>query len=173
MTTKNKKDVLEEIKTRFSESDSVILVDYRGLSVKLVSELRKSLREADASMTVYKNTLTELAIRELALPSLDEYLEGPTAFVFISGDPVAPAKVISTFAEKNTALEIKGALVGNSVLGNERVEALAKLPSREELLAKLLGTLQNPMRGFVTVAAGPARGLVTALQAVADQKDAA
>ena len=173
MATHNKKEVIAEIKERLTASEGVLLVDYRGLTVKEISELRSSLREAGGSMTVYKNTLTELALRELAMPTMEEHLEGPTAFVFIEGDPVAPAKALTKFAESNPALELKAALLGNSVLDKESVIALSKLPSREELIAKLLGTLQNPTRGLVTVCSGPARGLATALDAIAKQKDAA
>ena len=173
MATHNKKEVIAEIKERLTASEGVLLVDYRGLTVKEISELRSSLREAGGSMTVYKNTLTELALRELAMPTMEEHLEGPTAFVFIEGDPVAPAKALTKFAESTPALELKAALLGNSVLDKESVIALSKLPSREELIANLLGTLQNPARGLVTVCSGPARGLATALDAIAKQKDAA
>lgn len=173
MATLNKSEVIAEIKERLTASEGVLLVDYRGLTVKDISELRSNLREVGGAMTVYKNTLTELALRELAMPTMEEHLEGPTAFVFIEGDPVAPAKALTKFAEGHAQLELKAGLLGNTVLDKESVIALSKLPSREELLAKLLGTLQNPTRGFVTVCAGPARGLVTALDAIAKQKDAA
>lgn len=173
MATLNKKEVIAEIKDRLTSSNGVLLVDYRGLTVKEISVLRNNLREAGGSMTVYKNTLTELALRELAMPTLEEYLEGPTAFVFVEGDPVAPAKALTKFAEDSKKLELKAGLLGNSVLNKDDVIALSKLPSREELVAKLLGTLQNPTRGIVTVLSGPARGLATALDAIAKQKDAA
>lgn len=173
MAKNSKQEVVVEIKERLDASEAVLLVDYRGLSVKALSELRKQLRDLDAHMTVYKNTLTEIALRELALPSLGDLLEGPTAFVFVEGDPVAPAKALTSFAKANKDLELKGALLGNSVLDKDGLVAVSKLPSREELIAKLLGTLQNPARGLVTVVSGPARGLVTALDALAGQKAAA
>lgn len=173
MTKMNKTDVIAVIKERVNASQAVLLVDYRGLTVKQIGELRRSLVEVNGHMTVYKNTLTEIALRELGLPSMDDQLEGPTAFVFVEGDPVAPAKALTTFAKKNKALELKGALLGNMVIDQAGLVALSKLPSREELLAKLLGTLQNPMRGLVTVASGPARGLVTALGQLVKEKEAA
>lgn len=173
MTKMNKTDVVAEIKERINASEAVLLVNYRGLSVKEIGELRRSLTELDGHMTIYKNTLTEIALRELALPSMDEQLEGPTAFVFVKGDPVAPAKALTTFAKKNKALELKGALLGSVVIDQAGLVALSKLPSREELIAKLLGTIQNPMRGIATVCAGPARGLVTALGQLAKEKEAA
>ena len=173
MPAKSKLAAVAEIKERFNACPNVLLVDYRGLDVQSVSKLRRELREAGGEMIVYKNTLTQIAMRELALPSMEDLLEGPSAFIFAEGDPVASAKVLSNFAKENTALELKGGLVQSQIIDESGLQALAKLPSREELLAKLLGTLGNPARGMVTVLSGPARGLVTALSALKDQKEAA
>ncbi|MDR1775273.1 MAG: 50S ribosomal protein L10 [Actinomycetes bacterium] len=173
MPAQSKLEVVAEIKDRFTDAGSVLLVDYRGLSVKAVSDLRRKIKDVDASMVVYKNTLTEIAMRELALPSMHALLEGPTAFVFTGADPVAPAKALADFAKENPALEMKGGLVQNQVIDADGLKALASLPSREELLAKLLGTISNPLRGLVTVLSGPARGLVTALDGLQQQKAAA
>lgn len=173
MPTVQKEDLVAEIKERFNASEAVIMTDYRGLTVKEMQELRVKVREVGGEIKVYKNTLTEIAIRELALPSMDEYLEGPTAFVFIAEDAVAPAKALTAFAKAHPALELKGGFVQNQVVGADGVKAIASLPSREELIAKLLGTMQNPARGFVTVLNGPARGLATVLDAIAKQKEAA
>lgn len=173
MPTVQKQDLVAEIKERFNASEAVIMTDYRGLTVKEMQELRTKVREVGGEIKVYKNTLTEIAIRELALPSMDEYLEGPTAFVFITEDAVAPAKALTAFAKAHPALELKGGFVQNQVVGADGVKAIASLPSREELLAKLFGTMQNPARGLVTVLSGPARGLATVLDAIAKQKDAA
>jgi large subunit ribosomal protein L10 len=172
MPTVRKEEIVGEIKDRFAGSEAVIMADYRGLSVKEMQQLRIAVREAGGEIKIYKNSLTEIAIRELALPSMDEYLEGPTAFVFIAEDPVAPAKALSAFAKQHEALELKGGFVQNQVVDAAGVKAIAMLPSREELIAKLLGTMQNPLRGTVSVLAGPARAFVTALDAVAKQKAA-
>lgn len=172
MPTVRKEELVGEIKDRFNGAEAVILTDYRGLTVKEMQQLRSAVREAGGEVKIYKNSLTEIAIRELALPNMDEYLEGPTACVFIGGDPVAPAKALAAFAKEHQALELKGGLVSNQVIGSDGVKAIAKLPSFEELVAKLLGTMQNPLRGTVTVLSGPARALVTALDAVAKQKAA-
>ncbi len=169
MPAQAKQEVVAEIKEHLKGTEAVILVDYRGLSVKQASELRRKVRETGSELVVYKNTLTAIALREMALPPMDELLAGPSAFVFVQGDPVASAKALANFAKDNDALELKGGLVQNQVLGTDGIKALAALPSREELLAKLLGTLQNPLRGMVTVTAGPARGLVTALDGIAKQ----
>lgn len=172
MPTVSKETKVAEIKERFDGAEAVIMADYRGLSVKEMQELRVKVRAVGGEIKVYKNSLTEIAIRELALPNMDAYLEGPTAFVFIGEDPVAPAKALTTFAKEHQALELKGGLVQNQVVDAAGVKAIAMLPSREELIAKLLGTMQNPLRGTVTVLAGPARAFVTVLDAIAKQKAA-
>ena len=173
MPTPEKEAAVEEIKDRFTSADSVILADYRGLSVKDMQELRSKLREAGSEMKIYKNRLTEIAVRELALPNMDEFLQGPTAFVFAMGDPVAPAKALTTFAKEHEVLEIKGGLVDNRVLEVSEIKTLAALPSREELIAKLMGTLQNPATKTVRVLGGPASAFARVLGAIAEQKQAA
>lgn len=172
MPTANKEARVVEIKDRFDAAEAVIMADYRGLSVKEMQELRVKLREAGCEVKVYKNSLTEIAIRELALPNMDEFLEGPTAFIFIEADPVVPAKALAAFAKQHQALELKGGFVQNQVVSADGVKAIATLPSREELIAKLLGTMQSPLRGTVQVLAGPARAFVTVLDAIAKQKAA-
>ena len=173
MPTIGKEQTVAEIKDRFARASSVILVDYRGLTVKELQQLRGVLRDAECELTVYKNTLAEIAIRELAMPDLGSLLEGPSAFTFSFGDPVAPAKALAAFAKEHKALELKGGLIERNVVDAAGVKALAALPSREELLAKLLGTMQNPISGFVRVLNGPISAFVRTLGAVADQKAAA
>lgn len=173
MATAQKTAAVAEIKDRLTSSEGVILADYRGLSVKDMQELRVNVRNAGADLKIYKNTLTEIAIRELAMPSMDEYLVGPTAFVFVEADPVAPAKALADFAKTHKTLQIKGGFIENSVVGEDAVKAIAALPSREELVAKLLGTLQNPMAKTVRVLNGPASAFARALNAIAQQKEAA
>jgi large subunit ribosomal protein L10 len=173
MPTSQKEDLVGQIKDRLNEAGALLLVDYRGLSVKEMQELRNNLRAAGSELKVYKNSLTEIAIRELALPSLDEYLAGPTAIVFTGEDPVAPAKALTTFARLHKMLEVKGGLVENVVVDADGVKAIATLPSREELIAKLLGTMLNPLTGFARVLNGPVEAFARTVQAVADQKAAA
>lgn len=168
-----KEQQVVEIKDRFTRATAVILVDYRGLTVKELQELRGKLRESGCELRVYKNTLTEIAMRELAMPDLGTLLEGPSAFTFSYGDPVAPAKALATFSKDHPALEIKGGFIERSVTDMSGVKALASLPSREELIAKLLGTMQNPTAGFVRVLAGPAGAFARVVRAIADQKAAA
>lgn len=173
MPTVTKQESVAEIKERFNAAEAVLMIDYRGLTVKEMQQLRGQLRETGSEVKVYKNTLTEIAIRELALPTMDELLEGPTAFVFVGEDPVAPAKALTAFAKAHKALELKGGFVDNQVVDSEGVKAIATLPSREELLAKLLGTMQNPMVGFARVLNGPVEAFARTVQGVADQKAAA
>ena len=173
MPTVLKEEIVAEIKDRFNGSEAVIMADYRGLTVKEMQQLRVAVREAGGEVKIYKNSLTEIAIRELALPNMDEFLAGPTAFIFIADDPVAPAKALSTFAKEHQALELKGGFVQSQVIDAAKVKAIASLPSREELVAKLLGTMQNPLTGTVRVLSGPARAFATVLDAIAKQKAAA
>lgn len=173
MPTQAKSEVVAEIKEKLTSAAGVIMADYRGLTVKEMRELRTKVRAAGGEVKVYKNTLTEIAVRELALPNMDEYLQGPTAFVFAGEDPVAPAKALVDFKKGHPVLELKGGFVQNALVDADGVKAIASLPSREELIAKIMGSMVSPIRGFMSMANAPAGALARALQAVADQKAAA
>ena len=173
MPTVQKESIVDEIKERLTASGGIIMADYRGLTVKEMQELRVKVRASGADLKIYKNRLTQIALRELAMPALDEYLTGPTALVFMDEDPVAPAKALQDFAKGHQALEIKGALVQNQVVDSATVRAIASLPSREELVAKLMGMLLSPIRGFMGMANAPVSAFARTVQAVADQKAAA
>jgi large subunit ribosomal protein L10 len=172
MSTPDKIALVAEIKDRFAGAAGVIMADYRGLTVKEMQGLRSKLHVTGADIKVYKNTLTELAIRELALPPMDEILEGPTAFVFTSADPAASAKALVDYAKEHKALELKGGFIDRAVIDAAGIKAVAALPPREVLIAKLLGTFQAPASSFVRVLNGPAAAFARALQAIADQKAA-
>ena len=173
MPNTHKIEEVAAIKDRFSRASAVILADYRGLTVKEMQALRVSLRAAGAELRVYKNTLAQIAMRELALPDLGDLLDGPTAFLFTYSDPVAPAKAIVDFTKDHKVLEVKGGFIESAVTSAEGVIALASLPSREELIAKLLGTMLNPIVGFARVLNGPTEAFARTVQAVAEQKGAA
>ena len=174
MPTPQKEALVAEIKGKLEGSAGVILADYRGLSVKALQQLRRGLREAGAETRVYKNSLATIAVKEAGLPEdLNAMLVGPTVFVFTGDDPVAPAKVMPTFAKEFPALDIKGGLVEGSLVDAAGMAAVAALPSREERLAKMLGTMLNPMSGLVRVLNGPAGAFARVVQAIADQKAAA
>lgn len=173
MPNLQKQETLVKIKEDLGAVNAMWVVDYRGLSVKDIQNLRSNIREADAIMKVYKNTLMHLALAELDLPSLDEILEGPSAFVFAGEDPVASAKALKTFAKANDNLVIKGGMMDGSYLDASQVEAVASLPSREELIAKLLGTISNPLTQVVRVLNGPMESFARCVSQIAEQKTAA
>ena len=155
-----KKVRVEEITEKFKTAATVVVVDYRGLSVSQVTELRKQLREAGVEFKVYKNTMTRRAVEVAGLEGLNESLTGPNAIAFSTEDVVAPAKIINDFAKKNDKLEIKAGVIEGAIASADDIKALAELPSREGLLSMLLSVLQAPMRNFA---------LVT--KAVAEQKE--
>lgn len=142
-----KVQAVAEIAGKLRESKSAVLADYRGLTVKQATELRKLCREAGVDFKVYKNKLAQRATAEVDATDLNQYLTGPTAIAFAQ-DEVTAAKILSDFAKKNDKLEIKGGIVDGAVMGVEQIKALADLPSREGLLSMLLSVLQAPMRNF-------------------------
>lgn len=164
---------LEAIKADLADVQAVWVVDYRGLTVKESEGLRRAIRESGAVMKVYKNTLVEIALKELDMPEMGEILAGPSAFVFAAGDPVASAKALKDFAKENENLVIKGGIMDGMFQDADAVEKIAALPSREELIAKLLGSLQNPMAQTVRVLNGPMEAFARCISAIADQKNAA
>lgn len=155
-----KKQIVEEITEKFKNSVSTIVVDYRGLNVAEITELRKQLREAGVEFKVYKNTLTRRAAEAAELAEINDVLTGPNAIAFSNDDVVAPAKILNNFAKENEALEIKVGVIEGKVVSVEEIKALAELPSREGLLSMLLSVLQAPIRNFALAA-----------KAVADQKE--
>ena len=171
-STKNV-DALAQIKEDLADVQAVWVVDYRGLTVKEAQELRRNIREAGAVMKVYKNTLMHIALDEAGLPTLDDILEGPSAFVFAGADVAAAAKAVKTFAKTNQNLEIKGGLMEGEQVSAAQVEAIASLPSREELLAQIAGAISGVARGLAVALNGVPSGLAQVTKAVADQKEAA
>jgi large subunit ribosomal protein L10 len=167
-----KEQIVNEIKEKLENAVSLVLVDYRGLNVEEVTELRKKSREAGVEYKVYKNTLMTRALKELGIEGLESYLEGPNAIAFGYDDPVTPAKIISEFAKGHEKLEIKAGMVEKKLLSLEEVKALADLPSKEVLVAQVLGGLNAPITGFVNVLQANIRNLVYALDAIREKKSA-
>jgi large subunit ribosomal protein L10 len=155
-----KKQIVDEIAGKLKESKTTVVVDYRGLTVSEVTELRKQLREAGVEFKVYKNSMTRRAAEAAELADLNASLTGPNAIAFSAEDAVAPAKILNEFAKKHDALEIKAGVVEGNIVTVEEIKALADLPSREGLLSMLLSVLQAPIRN-----------LALAAKAVADQKE--
>lgn len=155
-----KKQIVSEIAEKLRESKSTVVVDYRGLDVAEITELRKQLREAGVDFKVYKNTMLRRATAETDLTGLDEQLVGPTAVAFSNEDVVAPAKIINKFSKEHEALEIKAGVIEGEVATVDHIKTLANLPSREGLLSMLCNVLQAPIRNFAL-----------ATKAVAEQKE--
>lgn len=167
-----KKIVIQEILEKIEKSQSIVLVDYRGLNVEEVSELRNKYREAGVEYKVYKNNMMKFAFKEAGLENFNEFLKGPNAVAFSMEDAVSAAKVSNEFAKANDKLEIKAGIVDGDIIDVDGVKALASIPSREVLIAKVLGGLNAPITGFVNVLQGNMRGLVCALNQIAEQKEA-
>ena len=154
--TSAKQAVVAQLKEQLESAKGVVLTSYKGLTVAQDTELRRELREAGVSYHVVKNTMLRIAAKEAGIEGIEEHLEGTTAFAFSTEDAVAPAKVICGFIKKNKledaeVLTVKVGMVEGKVIGVDEVKALAALPSREELIAKLLGSMTNAIGGFVRV----------------------
>lgn len=173
MPAQSKVEMLEKVNASLDAADGLFVIDYRGLSVKESQELRHQLREAGAQMRVYKNNIVRIALENAKMPAIDEFLEGTVACVFYENDPVGAAKAIKETSKKLEKIEFRGGISSGRVVSAADVEAIADLPSREELVAKLIGTISNPINGIVHVINGPAQDLITALESIADQKKAA
>lgn len=173
MARPEKVQAVQEIAEKLKQSQGVVLVDYRGLNVKAMTELRAKLREAGVELKVVKNTLTSRAAQAIELEGLDPYLEGPTAAAFGFDDPVAAAKVLSDFAKSHEALQLKAGVLNGKVIDADEVAALAKLPSREQLVSQVLRGLQSPIAGLVNVLNGPIRNLAYVLEAIRKEKESA
>jgi large subunit ribosomal protein L10 len=168
----SKEQLVAELASKLADAKAAFLADYRGLDVEQVNTLRGELRKAGVEYQVVKNTLLKLAARNTGAACLEPHLQGPTAIAIAGDDPVAPAKVLAGFAKANDKFELKGAALDGKLLSIEDIKALAELPSREELLAKMLGSMGAPVSNFVGVLAAVPRSLVQVLSAIQDQKAA-
>lgn len=146
-----KAPIVQEISENIKDAKSVVLVDYRGITVEQDTVLRKTLREADVTYKVYKNTLMKRAFEGTPCEGLSEYLEGPNAIAISKTDATAPARIISKFAKENKAIELRVGVVEDVVYDAAGIAAIAKIPSREELLSKFLGSIQSPVANFARV----------------------
>lgn len=144
----NKKVKVEEIREKFSNAKSAILVDYRGLTVDEATELRSKFREAGVEYKVYKNNLMKLAIKESSFEGLTADLSGPSAVAFGYEDPVTPAKIVKDFAKEHKNLELKAGVVEGEYYDNIKIIEIADIPSREVLLSRLVGSFQAPVSNF-------------------------
>ena len=161
--------VVEEVRGKLGSASAAILTEYRGLKVKDLATLRRALRDVGGEYKIYKNTLVRFAARDLGLAELEELLVGPTAITFVDGDAVSVAKALREFARTNPNLVVKGGVLGTSVLSAADANALADLPSREVLLARLAGGLAAPMVQFAGLLQALPRNFAYGLKALLDQ----
>ncbi len=143
-----KKSVVEEIKAKFEGSQSAVVVDYRGLTVEEVTELRNKFREANVEYKVYKNNLVKIAIKGTDFEGLSADLTGPNAIAFGIEDAVAPAKIVKDFAATNDKLELKSGVVEKVYYDNAKIMEIANLPSKEELIGRFMGSIKAPVSNF-------------------------
>ena len=173
MATKEfKNSKIEHYKKQFENAKVAIVADYRGLSVEEITELRRGLQAKEADLTVTKNTLTKVATKDTNFESIAELMQGPTAIAFGYGDEVGAAKVLAKFIKENKKGEILGAVLDGKVLSADEAKKLASMPSKEEIYAKILGSINSPVTGIVYSVNGVMSALVRAVAAVRDTKQA-
>ena len=165
-----KKAVVQEITEKIKESKSVVFVDYNKLTVKEVSELRNKCKQADCEYKVYKNTLVRKALNDLGFKDFDADLNGPTAVAFGADETAAAKVMVAAAKDYDRKITLKSAFVDNSYVDKAGVKALASMPSREELVAKMLGSMQAPMSNFAGVLNNLVAGIVRVLNGIAQQK---
>lgn len=168
-----KKEIVKTLVEKLSAAQGGVLLDYRGLTVEEETKLRAELRKAGVEYKVVKNTLLRFAAKEVGFDALVPVLNGPTSIAFSATDPIAPAKIICEFAKKNDKVELKSGFIEGRVISIDEVKAIADLPSKEVLVAKALAGFQAPIYGFVNVLNANLRGLVVALNQIAEKKAAA
>ena len=173
MSTKAfKSEKIDEIKSKIEKAQVAIITDYKGLSVEEITNLRRDLQKDGGDYMVTKNTLAKIAVKGTEYEALAEKLAGPVALAFGFTDPVAPAKAVKAFIDKTKKGEILGAVLDGKLLSVAETKALANLPSKEELFAKMLGSINSPASGIVGCFSGVMSSLTRAIAAVRDQKAA-
>src|SRR5215212_10272690 len=169
MNRDQKTATVEAIARQIEAADAVFAVDYRGISVPQAAALRVRLREADATLRIVKNSLTERAAERAGADSLRELLEGPTALTFVRGDAALAAKALADFARAEVAIEFKGGLMGGEELTVDQIRAIARLPARDMLYAQMVGTVAAPLTGLARGLNGLLAGLAVQLRQIADK----
>ena len=161
---------VKELTELFANSELIVATRYAGLNVSQMTDLRVAIKESDGDFRIAKNTLARIAADEVGKPELKQAIQGPIGFLTTQGDPAAAAKSIATFATENRLeIEMIGGVLGTAALSAERVDQLAKLPGRDQLVAQVLAQMNAPVTGLVRVLSGNIRGLVTVLQRRAEQ----
>src|ERR1039458_4090156 len=171
MNRDEKAAAIAEIATKIDESEAVVAVDYRGITVPQVAELRSKLRDADATFTVVKNSLTERAADQVGADTLKDYLAGPTALTFVRGDVATAAKAVADYARATQLLPFKGGLMDGAPLDLDQIRSLSRMPSREVLYGQLVGVVASPVTGLVRTLGALISGLAVALGQVREKKE--
>lgn len=159
---------MKELKELMDQNKILVMADFRGLTVKDMSDLKKEIREAGGRMQVVKKTLFNVALKEKKIDFDTRKFTGPLAFIFGTEETAIPKRVWS-FSRKNENLKVEGGMLENEIVSKSEIEVLAKLPSKEELLGKLVGTIQEPVSGFVRTLSGTVGSLVNVLKAISDK----
>ncbi len=171
MNLTTKKEFVDKLNSKLSEIEIALIVDYKGLDVKAMTQLRNDLRKEDVQLEVVKNTLLSLACKGTSISVIKDFLKGPNAIVTSKSDPVAPAKILTKFAEDNQKLEIKVGAMNGKLLNVDEIKALAKMPPKEILLAQLLSTMNGVPTAMVRVLNEVPRSFMTVLNAISEQKN--
>jgi len=173
VTQAQKQERVVQLKEQLSRSQLTVVSDYRGLTVKEMTSLRRKIQEAGGDYTVAKNTLVRRVLKDMEdMPDINSMLEGPTALVLGYDDPVGPIKALMEYLKDNKKeLDVRGGILEGRQVGSEDLKQIATLPSREELVSKLLGSMQSPAQGVVITLSGVARNLAYVLEAVRKQKE--
>lgn len=166
-----KEKMINELKEEITNASVAIVTDYRGLTVEEITTLRRGLQEKDAEYTVMKNTLAKIAVRDTKYEPLSQFLVGPTAVILGHTDQVGPVKVLTQFMKKAKKVTIKGGMLDSSVLNEDSVKQLSDMPSKEELIARMLGSINSPATGIVSCVNGVARNLVVCMDQIRKQKE--
>ena len=170
MNRDEKNQVVETLSREIGQASNAFLIEFKGITVPQVTELRRQVRESGSNYVVVKNTLALIALKDSPMIELREKFTGETAVAYTSGDVVALAKALTKFAKDVPAMTFKGGLLDGKVIAAEQVDAIANLPSREELVSKLLFLLQSPIQGLVTVLQANIRNFAVVLDQIAKQK---
>jgi large subunit ribosomal protein L10 len=163
ISREKKEAMVVEYTEMLNRSAALLVTEYRGLTVKQLEALRRELRAADSELMVSKNTLMELAMTQVGMTAPESLFTGPTAVTFCFGEVGPPAKTLTKWAKDTKILTLRGGMIGPSIFDQAGVQALSELPSKDQLRAQVVGTLQSPITGLVNVLAGPMRGLMTVL----------
>jgi large subunit ribosomal protein L10 len=172
MPTAKKEATIEELREKIAGAKNLFFTNYQGLTVEEISKLRNELRKDGSTYGVVKNTLFKRAASDELASQLDAVLAGPTGIVFAGADPVAPAKALKTFHDATKKVDVKAAYIDGKIVDAAQVHALAALPPKIELLARLVGSLKSPLQGLVMVLSGNQSGLVRVLNSIREQKSA-